>query len=502
MGSSLVQDALQAFDVDSVEREFIAETIAAGYFPPGEDDRILNESLFAGNEDFEALIECATSIHQSRIIDPSDLGGNDLLTTVWHVLQGRAQELAPWSETDRLIARAKRLEHQASYLLHRPSPPRGSTRPVFENAKARRAKRQRTAVTSHYWSSDPPCQASAKEQIAEKPTEYDLGPPRLEPGEACPWLDSACIHQQNVPQDTQQNVEPDESKTTETKSRRSSPQKKGKSSPYFNSAPTKQSKPKAKRPPPGTVSCLPFPPLMSPSFGLVQERFAHEPFWLLVAITFLIRTKGTTSVPVFLKLKDRFPTPEEVAEPTNSQEILGMIQHLGLAMNRLKILQKYAGLFMSNPPCASKVYRVKNYDHRDVDVSLAYAPQDAAEHTSLGTPSPDEDNVQHPEAWEIGHMTQGKYAIDSWRIFCRDRLLGRAKDWNGKGTKDDFQPEWMRVKPDDKELRAYLRWMWMCEGWEWDPLTGERKPLRQEMKDAVNNGRVEYDDTGGLRIVE
>jgi hypothetical protein len=27
-------------------------------------------------------------------------------------------------------------------------------------------------------------------------------------------------------------------------------------------------------------------------------------------------------------------------------------------------------------------------------------------------------------------------------------------------------------------------------------------PLRQEMKDAVNDGRVEYDDTEGLRIVE
>jgi hypothetical protein len=179
-----------------------------------------------------------------------------------------------------------------------------------------------------------------------------------------------------------------------------------------------------------------------------------------------------------------------------------MIQHLGLAKNRLKILQNYARLFISNPPCAGKVYRVKNYDQRDIDVSLANAQPDTTEATSLNTLSPAKDDQQHPEAWEIGHMTQGKYALDSWRIFCRDELLGRAKDWKGKGRKGDFQPEWMRVLPDDKELRAYLRWMWMREGWEWDPLTGERVPLRQEMKDAVNDGRVEYDDTGGLRIVE
>ena len=59
----------------------------------------------------------------------------------------------------------------------------------------------------------------------------------------------------------------------------------------------------------------------------------------------------------------------------------------------------------------------------------------------------------------------------------------------------------MRVQPDDKELRAYLRWMWMREGWEWDPATGERTVLRAEMLEAVNEGRVEYDDCGGLRIL-
>jgi hypothetical protein len=42
----------------------------------------------------------------------------------------------------------------------------------------------------------------------------------------------------------------------------------------------------------------------------------------------------------------------------------------------------------------------------------------------------------------------------------------------------------------------------MREGWEWDPLTGEREPLREEMRRAVNEGRVGYDDCGNLVILD
>ena len=42
----------------------------------------------------------------------------------------------------------------------------------------------------------------------------------------------------------------------------------------------------------------------------------------------------------------------------------------------------------------------------------------------------------------------------------------------------------------------------MREGWEWDPLTGEREPLREEMRRAVDEGRVGYDDNGNLVILE
>jgi hypothetical protein len=206
------------------------------------------------------------------------------------------------------------------------------------------------------------------------------------------------------------------------------------------------------------------------------------------------------AVPVFEQVKLRFPSPTDIANPENAEAILGMIRPLGLAKNRLAFLQKYATGFLTTPPTAERRYRVPGYDHRDPDTPRQYTEPGATSHNGILTPSRDDED--EPDAWEIGHLTKGKYALDSWRIFCRDELLGRAADWNGLGREGEFQPEWMRVRPDDKELRAYLRWMWMREGWEWDPHTGEKRVLRYELRLAVNEERVEYDDTGELRILD
>lgn len=184
------------------------------------------------------------------------------------------------------------------------------------------------------------------------------------------------------------------------------------------------------------------------------------------------------------KVKGRFPTAGHLADPANAQELSGMIRHLGLAAVCVSYIQRYTRA-LEQPPRAGVRYRVGNYDKRHVDVG----PWES---------SPDTDG----QGWEIGHMTKGKYAIDSWRIFCRDELLGRAADWDGEGREGEFQPEWMRVVPQDKELRAYLRWMWMREGWEWNPATGERRVLREKLRRAVDEGRVEYDEVGRLRIVD
>ncbi|KAI1087451.1 DNA glycosylase [Rostrohypoxylon terebratum] len=261
-------------------------------------------------------------------------------------------------------------------------------------------------------------------------------------------------------------------------------------SPYFDMEETSPTKVRVPRPPRGTIPCIPFPRLDAPKFGLIQEDLASDPFRLLVAVTFLIRVKGKLALPAFHQLMSRYPTPKSLAE-ANTEDIISMIKHLGLVTVRAAAIQKYARTWIDNPPKADVRYEVKNYP----------GPTDRTD-SRLDEYEPLISDSSRLPAWEIGHMTQGRYAIDSWRIFCRDVLLGRAEDWRGKGREGEFQPEWMRVLPEDKELRACLRWLWMQEGWAWDPRTGDREILPENLRKAVDEGRVTYDDTGGLKILD
>ncbi|KAI0862012.1 DNA glycosylase [Xylaria cubensis] len=281
----------------------------------------------------------------------------------------------------------------------------------------------------------------------------------------------------------------------EPATQKATPKRKAKS-PYFETAkavipsPLKLSPSKSspnKRPPRGTVSALPFPPLDSPHFGLIQEELATDPFRLLIAVTFLIRTPGRTAIPVFRKLMERYPTPADLAD-AETVELVAMIEHLGFGVKRAAAIQQYAHTWLECPPQNNIRYPVKGYRSDPAEGDVLVHGNDAFCHTAHG--------------WEIGHLTQGSYALDSWRIFCRDVLRGLAEDWKGGGREGEFQPEWMRVLPADKELRACLRWMWMREGWSWDPVTGEKTVLSDELRRAVQEGRVGYDDIGNLRIVD
>lgn len=94
-------------------------------------------------------------------------------------------------------------------------------------------------------------------------------------------------------------------------------------------------------------------------------------------------------------------------------------------------------------------------------------------------------------AWEIAHLPGlGAYALDSWRIFCRDQLRGQAQDRKGEGSVEGFEPEWKRVLPKDKELRAYLTWMWLKEGWVWNPVTGVQEKASEEVMERAMKGGV------------
>lgn len=190
---------------------------------------------------------------------------------------------------------------------------------------------------------------------------------------------------------------------------------------------------KSPRPPGGTVSALPFPPLTAPQFGLIQEELAGDPFRLLIAITFLIKTPGKTAIPVFRALMEEYPTPEALAA-ADADDITARIKHLGLSVVRAAQIQKYARTWLEAPPARGRRYGVKNYPHKG-DGGDVHG----------GEPVGPEEEDPREAAWEIGHLTQGPYALDSWRIFCRDALLGRAEDWKGRGRDGRFQPEWMRV---------------------------------------------------------
>ncbi|KAF9765236.1 hypothetical protein IL306_002520 [Fusarium sp. DS 682] len=493
-------DVLSVFDVPSNARDFLADVIES-HQAPQETKELLQGSLLARAEDWHYLIECADSMRAAHSKDKNSLQAQDVLAYVWCTLSGQDPPPVeePWEMTDWLITRAKELEVDPEIRPPHITEQIENRRHQWLGSKAL-SKTKTCLTTSHYWSDQP---HEGRPVESNRPTKWEH--------QACLPLASSQARVSTVSQTPYYKTRETPSVDEPAGGKASPPElamgdqslivkPQSSISPYFVATSALDEANQAitlarKRPPRGTVPSVPFAPLTSQEFGLIQEKFAHEPFWLLIVVTFLIRTKGTQAIPIFYEVKKRFPTPANIAFEGNTESLVEMIRHLGLAEHRVGLMKKYARGFLDQPPVAGTYYKVKNYDHRDIDPLCLY------QHNGVNATSFDKDSyLQDLEAWEIGHLTQGKYALDSWRIFCRDELLGRATGWNGEDRDLNFQPEWMRVRPDDKELRAYLRWMWMKEGWEWNPDTGERAVLREDLRNAVNEGRVVYDETGGLKV--
>ncbi|EXJ79146.1 hypothetical protein A1O3_08647 [Capronia epimyces CBS 606.96] len=274
---------------------------------------------------------------------------------------------------------------------------------------------------------------------------------------------------------------------------------------------------------PTFLSTLPFPPLSHATFGLMQERLAHDPFRLLIATIFLNKTPGERAMPVFYQLMSRFPTPSDLARADTS-EITSIIYGLGFQNQRAKKCVAMAKTWVNNPPERGKRYRKLHYpnkgDGRDVRDDEVLDDQDTR------------------VAWEISHLPGlGPYSHDSWRIFCRDELRGVADKRNvegeghslakergaeeneeegaassspspGTGTATatttataTFEPEWKRVVPFDKELRAYLTWMWMKEGWVWNKETGQRTKAPEELMAKARGGGIVVEERDSAHLV-
>lgn len=209
------------------------------------------------------------------------------------------------------------------------------------------------------------------------------------------------------------------------------------------------------------VSKRAFPPFHEQDFGIIQSIIYREPFWLLVAVMLLNQTAGKSARPIFWKLKKQYPDPDSLAT-ADQGDVETMIHSLGLQSQRSRRMIKLAQAWAANPPQKGMLYRTKNYPRRGDGLDIGERIEG--------------DTVDCTGALEIGHLPGcGPYAWDSWRIFCRDILRGVADDYNGMNAEQGFEPEWKRVLPQDKELRACLGWMWLREGWLWDPETGRRR---------------------------
>jgi len=522
-------DLLYGFDIqDDESQDFLASLIATGQVPDAELKQITGLALLGGKEEWDMLLACASAIRTRALgKDRPDPG---LAPCLAYVLSGRAA-------TDERADPAG--DQEKTVIQRRKSAPRRTTSRFWEDERAVKSKSDSAlkGARRRNGGQEPPVAVSAERSsisVTEHPVSPAKTPPEYDPSSLL----------ETAPEDAglQQADEPASSPPSPSSpfpAHYHSPllkRSRSFTSPFFTPSPAK----KKYRPPRGTISSLPFPPLSAPRFGLVQESLSHDPFRLLVAVTFLIRTTGKAAIPVYRRVVERFPTPRAFLDADLEAELVPMIAHLGLPAVRCAAIGKYARIWTERPPEAGVRFVVRGYPRlaiqrteeevggQDVEGSDEKEAEDGEGQGSGDVRGDDrsgaDDGVLTAEEpgqrkrtrsklksseWEIGHLTQGRYAIDSWRIFCRDIFLGKSNNWmaqtGGNEAPEEraaFEPEWMRVLPEDKELRACLRWMWMREGFEWDPVTGEKSPLREEMRAAVEEGRVKYDDMGQLVTLE
>ncbi|KAG6994151.1 hypothetical protein G7Y79_00046g082020 [Physcia stellaris] len=294
-------------------------------------------------------------------------------------------------------------------------------------------------------------------------------------------------------------------------------------SPYFPTPP-RTPRPKVKRP---AVSCIPFPPLSASRFGLVQESLARSPFALLIAVIFLNKTRGKVALPLFYQLMKKWPTPEKLAA-AEIEEVVQVFSTLGLQNQRAKKVVALAKAWVENMPRRGRRWRRLHYprkgDGADVgrDEVLGDEDDNNTSEDYEKREQVEENKVKGNKriAWEVGRLPGvGSYAIDSWRIFCRDELRGlphglppldelthasqieahadshqspqsekTTQNKANKTLKSELSKEWTRVLPQDKELRAYLRWRWLRVGYIWDPDTGARERASVEVIREAERG--------------
>ncbi|KAI9695116.1 MAG: hypothetical protein M1820_008884 [Bogoriella megaspora] len=277
------------------------------------------------------------------------------------------------------------------------------------------------------------------------------------------------------------------------------------------------------RPPKGTTTAR-FPPLSAPRFGLIQESLSTHPFHLLLAVILLNQTSGRAAIPVFHSIIRRFPEISDFVDMNDAdgEELEGMVKPLGLGY-RARTMRRLAECWVREPPRRGWRWSLRgrsggmDYFGRGEGKEVGRGEVLGDEEGEVNVEVEGEDGVGRMEvkgrderkaALEIGHLPGcGAYAWDSWRIFCRDGLRGReGRVWMLKekdGEDEDgvarfpcepleFEEEWKRVLPKDKELRPFLGWMWLKEGWIWDPDTGYKERADANLVGRATNESLDW----------
>lgn len=338
-----------------------------------------------------------------------------------------------------------------------------------------------------YCEDEPAGHESSDENIQVKEGELQAEEEEVQPVEEDLQADDEASDDDSMPAST----EPPEQQAPRTP-RKSVKYTKSKS-PFFESpyltpkkTPKKPTSPESPRPPAGTVSCLPFPRLKKHEFGLVQEKLADNPYLLLLACVFLQKTAATYAIPVFYELGNAYPLPEQLAK-AKQEDVVDIIRSLGFQNSRARSIIRFAQAWLDDEPRFGRRHRTLHYPTYEDG-------EDIKRHEVLDNDDP------RTGAFEVAHLPGvGPYGWDSWRIFCRDTCRGLAYGSDGEYAKvegQDFEPEWKRVNPKDKELRAFIRWKWLQDGWLWNSNTSTKSRASKGLLEKARAGTLEWDDEG------
>lgn len=156
-------------------------------------------------------------------------------------------------------------------------------------------------------------------------------------------------------------------------------------------------------------------------------------------------TKSQAAVRQARNLLQQYPTPEALAN-AKYDDVESFFAHLGRS-TRAQWLIELAKVWLVDPPQTHKLQKKRSGK------------------STLSS--------------EIAHLKGvGVFAIDTWRIFCKDDLYKKA------GIRIET-PEWKKVLPANEGLAAYLRNRWRKEGFDWDPSDGTLQERGSEVQVLV-----------------